>query len=169
MHIACASLAMAADYAVLTPTARRLLLAFTPGPLTVVVEQTDRLPDRYVTMNGTVGIRIPAPPATRQVVDALGTPVTATSLNRSGEESRPVDHDLLESLDWPADGRVYAVVDNAAIVYSAPSTLVRVTGPGFEILRPGPVDDEQVRHAVATGAGPTREPASRPVSTPVDR
>jgi L-threonylcarbamoyladenylate synthase len=162
MHIACSSLPMAAEYAVLSAPARRLLQAFTPGPLSVVVEQTDRLPGQYVTMNGTVGIRIPAPASTRQVIEALGQPVTATSLNRSGAEGGPVDRDLLESLDWPDGELVYAVVDNAAITHPLPSTLVRVTGAELELLRPGPVDEQQVR-AVARGDGPA--PATGRAST----
>lgn len=165
MHIACSSLAMAAEYAVLTPLARRLLAAFTPGPLSVVVEQTGRLPDRYVTVDGTVGIRIPAPACTRQVIEVLGEPVTATSLNRSGEESRPVDRPLLESLDWPPGEAVHAVVDNAAVRYPAASTLVRLTGPDLEILRPGPVGERELRAAADSGdrTGAPDAPAARAV------
>ncbi len=160
MHVACSTVAMATDYAVLTPRARHLLEAYTPGPLSVVVPaRSSRLPDGYVTLHGTVGIRIPEPPATRQVIEALGQPVTATSLNRSGEETRPVDRALLESLDWPAVGTVYALVENAAVVHQAASTLVRITGPEVEVLRPGPVPEASVRAALA-GCPP--DPAADP-------
>jgi L-threonylcarbamoyladenylate synthase len=145
MHIACSSLAMAAEHSVLTPRALRLLGAFTPGPLSVVVEQTDRLPTSLVTLHGTVGIRIPDHPATLQVIAALGQPVTATSLNRSGEETAPVNSSVLDSLNWQDSEVVCVVVDNEAIRYRTPSTLVRVTGADIEILRPGPIDDDSVR------------------------
>jgi L-threonylcarbamoyladenylate synthase len=160
MHIACSSVEMAAKYATLTPRALRLLGAFTPGPLSVVVEQTDQLPARYVTLDGTVGLRIPEHPAALQVIESLGQPVTATSLNRSGEETAPVDHRLLESLDWLDAERICVVVDNAAIRYSSPSTLVRVTGPAVEILRPGPIrEDDVLRVASAEGYLDTRSTA----------
>jgi L-threonylcarbamoyladenylate synthase len=113
------------------------------------VPQTDRLPAEYVTLHGTVGIRIPEPPATRQVIEALGQPVTATSLNRSGEESRPVDRALLASLDWLGAGTVPVVLENEAIAYPVASTLVRLTGPEIEVLRAGPVDAASIRQALA--------------------
>jgi len=154
MHITCASVPMAADYAVLTAEARLLLATFTPGPLSVVVWQTDRLPDAYVTLNGTVGIRIPDHPATRQVIAALGQPVTATSLNRSGAESRPVEAAVLGSFDWQGLAVVPVVLDNDAIAYRDPSTLVRLTGPDVEVLRTGPVSTEAVRAALTRAAVP---------------
>jgi L-threonylcarbamoyladenylate synthase len=158
MHLACSGLPMAAEYAELDPVARCLLDAYTPGPLSVVVAKSSRLPDGLVTLNGTVGIRIPEPPATRQVIEALGQPVTATSLNRSGEESRPVDRALLDSLDWPVGATVHAVVENDAVTCLAASTLVRLTGPGVEVLRSGPVDAASI---AATVAGCARAPAVR--------
>ena len=149
MHIACASLTMASRYAVLTPAARRVIGAFTPGPLTVVVDQTDALPTRLVTHEGTVGIRVPDHPATLQVIAAAGVPVTATSLNRSGEESRPVDADVLAGLDFAAGDELPVVVDHSAIRHTSASTLVRLGGPGDPVvLREGPISADQVREAL---------------------
>jgi len=146
MHIACASIEMAAHYGVLTPAARRVIGAFTPGPLTVVVEQTSELPDRLVTHEGTVGIRVPDHPATLQVISLAGVPVTATSLNPSGAESRPVDADVLAELEWADDEAVPVVVDHGAIRHTLASTLVSLTGPdGPRVLREGPVSAAQVR------------------------
>src|SRR5215469_784279 len=90
MHVACASVAMAASVGKLTPAALRLLGAFTPGPLSVIVAKTAALPDRLVTVNGTVGIRVPDHPATLQVIAEVGVPLTATSLNVSGAAPVPV-------------------------------------------------------------------------------
>jgi len=148
MHVACASIGMAARYAELSPAARRLMGAFTPGPLTVVVPQTDALPDTLVTLNATVGIRVPDNPATLQVIATLDAPVTATSLNRSGEETRPFDRDLLEELPWGDARDVPVVEDKSAVRYPAASTLVRLTGPAPEVLREGPVTAEQIAAAL---------------------
>jgi L-threonylcarbamoyladenylate synthase len=144
MHVAVASLEMAARYAVLSPAAARIMGAFTPGPLTVVVPQTDALPRRLVTLDGTVGLRVPDHPATLQVVAAAGFPVTATSLNRTGEESRPVSHDVVESLDWGDLAEVPIVEDPGSIRHASASTLVRLT-EGVEVLRAGPVTADDVR------------------------
>jgi L-threonylcarbamoyladenylate synthase len=148
MHVACASLAMARRFARLTPIAERLMATFTPGPLTVVVEQSDLLPTTLVTLNGTVGLRVPDHPATLQVVALLDQPVTATSLNRSGEESLPLDRDQLESLDWPDDEIVPVVEDKDSITETSASTLARLTAGEVEILRAGPVSAVAIRHAI---------------------
>jgi L-threonylcarbamoyladenylate synthase len=148
MHVACGSLRMAREFARLDGVAERLVMAFTPGPLTVVVPQSGRLPNRLVTLNGTVGLRVPDHPATLQVVELLGAPVTATSLNRSGEESAPLDRGLLHELDWP-DGAVVPVLeDKSSITHSSASTLVRVDGGELVVLRQGPVTLEEMRAVV---------------------
>ncbi|BCB84661.1 L-threonylcarbamoyladenylate synthase [Phytohabitans suffuscus] len=148
MHVACASLGMAARYAVLSSPARQLVGEFTPGPLTVVVPQTGALPDEMVTLGGTVGIRVPDHPATLQVIATLDAPVTATSLNRAGEETRPFDRDLLDELPWGDLRDVPVVEDKAAVRYTAASTLVRLIGQVPEVLRQGPITTEDMAAAL---------------------
>lgn len=148
MHVACASVAMAASVGVLTPTALRLLGAFTPGPLSVVVAKTPALPDRLVTINGTVGIRVPDHPATLQVIAEVGVPLTATSLNVSGSAPAGVSKLELDTLNWPAAETIYIVEDDEAIRHAAGSTLVRLTSGDVEILRAGPIGESDVSEVV---------------------
>ena len=145
MHVACASLRMAREIGVLTPRALRLLGALTPGPVTVIVEKTPLLPNRLVTLNGTVGIRVPDHPATLQIIGEVGVPLTATSLNASGAEPASITALDLGLLNWPPGETVYVVPDDDAIAYKAPSTLVRVVGDEIEILRAGPISEERIR------------------------
>jgi L-threonylcarbamoyladenylate synthase len=152
MHVACDSLAMAESVGVLTVPARRLLGRFTPGPLSVIVDKTDLLPDDLVALNGTVGIRIPDHPGTLQVIKAVGVPLTATSLNSSGFQLSSVDEASLRTMNWPQDEVIYVMRDDAAITCSSASTLVRLTGAEVEILRAGPVSEEQIQQALAGNA-----------------
>ena len=133
-----------------------------PGRCRSSLPQTDRLPDSLVTVNGTVGIRVPDVPATLQVIAAAGAPLTATSLNVSGGSATPVDEAELARLDWPADSTVHVVVDDEAIAYPMPSTLVRMVGAGTEVLRPGPVTLDAVEAASETRrtASTSRVPGS---------
>jgi L-threonylcarbamoyladenylate synthase len=148
MHVACASLDMARTVGILTDRAVRLLGHFTPGPVSVIVRKTSLLPDDLVTLNGTVGIRVPDHPATLQVINAVGVPLTATSLNSSGSNLTSVDEATLRTLNWPAREVVYIVQDDDAIAYDSASTLVRVSGDFIEILRPGPVSAAEI-HRIA--------------------
>jgi L-threonylcarbamoyladenylate synthase len=147
MHVACASVEMAAAAGDLTPRALRLLGAFTPGPVSVVVAKTALLPDRLVAMNGTVGIRIPDHPATLQVIRAVAGPLTATSLNVSGSAPVPVRKLELETMNWPAGETVFIIEDDDSISYHTGSTLVRLTGGDIEILRAGPIGERDIREA----------------------
>lgn len=148
MHVACASMDMARTAGILTDRATRLLGHFTPGPLSVIIGKTDLLADDLVTVDGTVGIRVPDHPATLQVVSAVGAPLTATSLNSSGSQLASVDEDALRTLNWPEDAEIYIVRDDDAVAYGSPSTLVRLTGASIEVLRPGPVSEAEI-HRVA--------------------
>jgi len=126
----------------------RVLGALTPGPVTVVVQRSSLLPDRLVTLDGTVGIRVPDHPATLQVIAEVGEPLTATSLNESGAAYTAPDQTTLDRLDWPAEHVVYVINGMDTASYPLPSTLVRMTSSGPEILRPGPISKETILNAL---------------------
>jgi L-threonylcarbamoyladenylate synthase len=149
MHVACGSLQMAEQVGEIDRLAIRLLGELTPGPVTVVVKKTPLLPDRLVALDGTVGIRIPDHPATLQVINAVGGPVTATSLNSSGSAAEPLATLDLQALTWPQGGVVHIVEDDDAVAYSSPSTLVRVTSGALEILRQGPVPEAEIQRVAS--------------------
>lgn len=148
MHVACSSLEMAGEAGILTDRATRLLGEFTPGPLSVIVGQTDLLPDGLVTVNGTVGIRVPDHPGTLQIINAVGIPLTATSLNSSGSRLPAIDETSLRTLNWPERGTVYVVQDDNAIAYDSASTLIRITGESLEVLRPGPIPESELNRVL---------------------
>lgn len=152
MHVACSSLGMAREIGQLTPRATRLLGNLTPGPVSVIVNKTGMLPNDLVTINNTVGIRVPDHPATLQVINEVGKPLTATSLNNSGSAPVPIGGAAFESLNWPADDTVYVVVDDESISYPSPSTLVRVSGDEVEILRSGPVSESEINRVANLGS-----------------
>jgi L-threonylcarbamoyladenylate synthase len=162
MHVACGSLEMAGTVGILTERAIRLLGQLTPGPVSVIVSQTGLLPDDdgLVTLNGTVGLRIPDHPGTLQVINALGLPVTATSLNSSGSVLPSVDEASLRTLNWPEREVIYVVRDDEAIVYDSASTLVRLSHDSIEILRAGPIsaaEIDRVSEQAFPGALPSAE------------
>lgn len=145
MHVACSSLEMAETIGRLKPYAAHLLGELTPGPISVITGKAPLLPESLVSLNGTVGIRIPDHPATLQVISAVGAPLTATSLNASGSAPASIDRADLELLNWPEEDVVYVVADDESIVHQKPSTLVRLTGDEPEILRAGPISESEVR------------------------
>jgi L-threonylcarbamoyladenylate synthase len=86
ISMALPALSAAADYVRLTDRERRFCERFLPGPVTVLVERTDRVPDRLVAGRDRVGLRVPDHGIARDLARRTG-PITATSANRSGEPS----------------------------------------------------------------------------------
>jgi L-threonylcarbamoyladenylate synthase len=63
----------------------KLAAAFWPGPLTLVVAASDRLPPEVSGGRGTVGVRVPGISLPRRLAAALGRPITGVSANLHGE------------------------------------------------------------------------------------
>jgi L-threonylcarbamoyladenylate synthase len=145
IHAAVPDVESAARLVYLQPDAERLLRAFCPGPLTVVCPKREHVSDLLVAGTGNLGIRIPDTPATLQVLSYAGRPVTATSLNLSGTAPAPGTAlaDVIRQMVWTENVTLHVVVDDAAVSYARPSTLVTVDP--LRILREGPVGEADIR------------------------
>jgi len=120
------------------PTTRELafMREFLPGPVTVVVERGDAVPDILTAGRDRVGVRIPDHDVALTLYERAGVPVTATSANLSGTGSvRRVE----ELSDEIRDG-VAAVVDAGETAGGSGSTVVDVSAG--TIHRRGPNVDE---------------------------
>mgnify|MGYP001218798046 CR=1 FL=1 len=146
IHVAVPSLAQIERYVELNEPARAACEHLMPGPFTVVGRTRGRVPDALIAGADTLGARIPDAPATLQVLHAFGGPLSATSHNLSGEPPDPDPVAAATKLHGAAP--IHVVVDPAATRYDQPSTLVRFTAHGFEILRQGPVTEADVAAAV---------------------
>lgn len=117
-----------------TPLARKLL-AFMPGPLTLVLRRSKQVPDLVTAGLDTVAVRMPDHPVARRLIELSGVPVAAPSANRSGRPSPTQAWHVLQDLD----GRIPYLVDGGPCQYGLESTVVDVTGPKPVILRPGSI------------------------------
>ena len=121
--------AVAGDF---PPLARRLAAAFWPGPLTLVLPKSLRVPDAVTAGGPTVAVRIPGHPVAGALLRAAGVPVAAPSANRSGRLS-PTRADHVEVR------LAELVLDGGPCPGGLESTVVDVTGERPRLLRPGPV------------------------------
>ena len=72
------------ELAVLTDEFHALANRFWPGPLTIIVKASARLPLKVTANTGNVALRVPSASIPLAVVKAAGIPITATSANLSG-------------------------------------------------------------------------------------
>lgn len=148
---------MAARYGRLTDTAVRLIECFWPGPLTVLVERTDEVPDVVTGGRDTVALRMPAHATALALIDAVGRGLVAPSANRFGHVSPTTADHVMDDLD----GSVDAVFDAGACEVGVESTIVDCTARP-QVLRHGAVTEKDIEdclgHAPEAASGPSRAP-----------
>ena len=126
------------------PAVYRMAEHFWPGPLTMVVKKKAIIPDRTSAGLDTVGIRMPAHPVARAIIDAAGVPLAAPSANTSGKPSPTTARAVLDDMD----GRIPAILDGGACTVGVESTVVDMTGEYPQILRPGAITEEMIAEAM---------------------
>jgi len=122
--------------------ARLLIGHFWPGALTLVVPRRHDAPLAEAVTAGlsTVAIRSPAHPVIRAVLGRCGFPLAAPSANRSGGVSPTSAEHVAHSLA----GRIPLVLDGGKTRQGLESTIIALRDAGWQILRPGPITQDQV-------------------------
>lgn len=132
------------------PLATRLARRCWPGPLTLVVDSEHpdsllgRIPQRareLIAPHGTVGLRVPAHPIIQNVLRLAVGPLALTSANKSGEPDAVTAAEVVNVLG----GEVALVIDDGRCKFSQPSSVVRVQGPTYEVIRPGVIVESTLR------------------------
>lgn len=113
---------------------------FWPGPLTLIVPAKASLPGIVTANTNTIGVRWPVAPVATKLVETLGTPITATSANRSGRLSTITADEVREQLG----DRLDAFIDGGTLPSRTGSTLLDLTSDPPVFLREGPVSFGQL-------------------------
>ena len=116
--------------------ARTFMDAFWPGPLSLILPRSNRVPDAVTAGREGVGIRCPDHPVARELIREAGVPVTAPSANISGEPSCRSASEVLEHLG----GRIECVIDGGRLEGTVESTVLDLTGEVPVVLRRGALD-----------------------------
>jgi L-threonylcarbamoyladenylate synthase len=121
--------------------ARRLMEAFWPGPLTLLLRRTGAVPDAVTAGRPLVGVRMPAHPVALELIRRAGVPVAAPSANLFGHISPTTAAHVLHDLD----GRIDAVLDAGPTEHGVESTVLDPNTNPMMIYRPGAVTAEQIQ------------------------
>ena len=124
-----------------TPEARRLMTAFWPGPLTLLLPKKPVIP--AVTNAGlqSVAVRMPDHPVALGLLKACGLPIAAPSANRSGRPSPTTAQHVLEDLG----GMIPLILDGGPCKVGLESTVLNLAGEHPAIVRPGGITPEMLR------------------------
>jgi L-threonylcarbamoyladenylate synthase len=120
--------------------ADRLADAFWPGPLTLVLERSDLIPEAVTAGGGTVGVRWPGHPFIQAVIRACGFPLAAPSANPANQVSPTNAEHVRRTLG----DRVALIVDGGQSQVGIESTVLDVTARPPRLLRPGMIHEESL-------------------------
>lgn len=125
----------------LPEAARKLIAAFWPGPLTLLLPRAAAVPDAVTAGRPLVGVRMPAHPVALELIRRAGVPVAAPSANLFGHISPTTAAHVLADLD----GRIDAVLDAGPTEHGVESTVLDPCQSPMMIYRPGAVTASQIR------------------------
>ena len=117
--------------------AEKLIEAFSPGPLTLILPKKNIVPDIVTAGKKTIAIRLPANPIMREVLKISGLPLAAPSANPFSYVSPTlpihVQHTLGNHIDF--------ILDGGPCLLGIESTIINIIDPeNPKLLRPGPVE-----------------------------
>jgi L-threonylcarbamoyladenylate synthase len=130
--------------------ARKLAHSFWPGPLTMVLPASARVPRLITAGLDSVAVRMPSHPVAQALIRAAALPIAAPSANRFMHISPTTAQHALADLM----GRVALILDGGPCTVGVESTIVDLSGPTPTILRPGGVSLEALRVILPTIMSP---------------
>lgn len=123
-----------------TPMAKKIMTAFCPGPITIILPKSDIVPYSVTGGLETVAVRMPDNDVMRELIKCADTPIAGPSANISGRPSpttaQAVYHDL--------HGKIDMILDNGPCEFGVESTIVDCTEDVPIILRPGAITKEML-------------------------
>jgi tRNA threonylcarbamoyl adenosine modification protein (Sua5/YciO/YrdC/YwlC family) len=123
-----------------------LILAnkFWPGALTLVIEATHRLPLKVTGNTGRVALRWPNSRIATALIEAAGWPITGTSANLSGFPSCTNAQQIEKQLG----DRLPLILDSGDTGAILASTIVRIDGDDWSIVREGALAESEIQAAL---------------------
>jgi len=132
----CSDLTHISQYAHVSNSAYRLLKRNLPGPYTFVLPGSKLVPRIMATKQKTVGIRVPAHPICKLLIQTVGNPIINTSVLLDDEENSLSEPFEIEQY---LTNRVDIIIDGGRI-FPDPSSIIDLTGDFPEVLREGKGD-----------------------------
>ena len=123
------------------PKAELLMENFWPGPLTLIFERSNLVPNVTVAGLDTVAVRMPKHKVALELIKQSGCPIAAPSANLAGKPSPTTAQHVYEDLN----GRIDAILDGGATNIGVESTVVDLTSDPPMLLRPGGIPYEALK------------------------
>jgi len=128
----------------ISKAAKTLAKRFWPGPLTIVLEAKDSIPQIVRAGGETIGLRCPDHPMTLKILECSALPLAAPSANPAGSQSPKTANEVMDYFS----GKIEAVVDGGECGIGVESTVIDMSSNPYRILRQGALSYEQIADAL---------------------
>lgn len=122
----------------------RIMRAFFPGPLTIILKKKEIIPDILTANKDTVGIRMPSDKIAQKLIEYVKSPIATTSANISGNLSGTEIKDIINDFGQNVD----YYIDSGKSKIGTGSTIVEVINGIPCILRKGSITEEQIYNCI---------------------
>jgi L-threonylcarbamoyladenylate synthase len=117
---------------------------FWPGPLTIILKKSDKVPLGTTGGLNTVAIRMPKNQIALELIRQSGVYIAAPSANTSGRPSPTKAEHVIEDLD----GKIDMIIDGGSVGIGLESTIIDLTDGVPTILRPGYITKEMLEEVI---------------------
>lgn len=124
--------------------AKLLAEKFWPGPLTIIMEKTDKVPSVTSGNLDTVAIRMPSHEVMREIIKKSGCPIAAPSANLSGSPSPTNAKYVFDDMN----GKIPLIIDGGESNVGLESTVITLVSEKPRLLRPGGVTPEELEEVL---------------------
>ena len=136
--IMCSNIEQIKNIAIVTDKTKKLINTFMPGPITLVLKKSKKVPN-YINEGSTeIGVRMATTKELQKIIELLGEPVLMTSANKSGENVCKTIEEIEEKLP-----EIDAILEGT-VSFGQASTIVDCTSNEYKILREGPIKLEEI-------------------------
>ena len=143
LSVAVADRRMMEKVAVLNEYAEKLVDAFLPGPLTIIIQKQEDVPDIVTAGSHKVGVRIPDHPMAVEIAKRAG-PIVATSANTHSKPDA-VNVDMAVNA---FGGSVSTYIDCGPSPLGKPSTIIWIKDKEYEIIRQGSITEDMIKEVL---------------------
>ena len=107
----------------------------------MILRMAPSVPSEVTAGGDTLAVRVPNHTVARELIGAVGAPLTGTSANRSGEAEPVTADEVLRQMT----GRVELVLDCGPCPLSGASTIIDMTGHSLRIVREGVISPDELK------------------------
>lgn len=133
-------------YAVVSKVAEKIIRAFLPGKLTLILPSLPHIQNDLISKDRTIGFRISSDPIAQKVIadfmEEFDAPLTCTSANVSGSSTLGTVGEILQQFG-PQANMITKIVDDGSRKGLA-STIVKVVGEEITVLREGDITEAEI-------------------------